>query len=188
MAVNLNPDGRKLYFVVLHVIIVAFAVQLFVLTKQNEQLKELHDPYWAGKIKVGDFFSVESLRAVTSREACPSEHNERQLILLFATKCRFCKGNIQSWQDIALKTSGKKLRVFGISLDSLTRTRSYVVDNRISQYDVFVPLNISVYAKRNRLGAVPLTLLRSQQGNVERVWEGSIDEKLASEILKGISD
>ena len=55
---DLSPyfSSRNLYYAFLHVVLVALALQVFVLSRQNKQLKNAYSAV-AESIKVGDQFS-----------------------------------------------------------------------------------------------------------------------------------
>jgi hypothetical protein len=188
MRMNPRIDGKTLYFISLHVIVIAFGFEIIVLTRQNEQLKESQDPYWAGRLKVGDMFSIDSLSVTSSKTNHPIEQRSRQLIFVFSTKCKFCKANINAWREIAIASKQKPVQVYAIAIDSAARTIAYLAENEIVDYDVYAPVDIARFAKKNRLGGVPLTILRSSLGNVEKYWDGTLDNKQVTEIIRLISE
>ena len=187
MQVMLRLDGKRLYAVALHLIVIALGVEVFILARENEELKENQDFLVVGRLKVGDWFSVDGLTAVTPAAGHASEVKGKQLIFVFSTNCKFCKANIKPWQDIALRATVHNLRTYAVSMDSLSRTKSYIAKNGIIGYDVYVPLDIRGFAKKNRLAGVPLTVLRSALGNVEGVWIGSLEGKHIGEIIDRFS-
>lgn len=187
LKVTLQLDGKTLYTVALHLIIVVLGVELFVLARQNEQLKGKQELLGAGSLNVGDMFRVDNLAGVDHKGGLPAERSGRQLIFVFSTKCKFCKENIERWQKVAREAGRRGLFAFAISLDSLSNTVRYVKQNGIAGYEVFVPDDVAKFTKENRIAGVPLTVLRGSLGNVERVWLGVLEAEQVKEILSGIS-
>jgi peroxiredoxin len=186
MVVNLKFDGKTLYAIALHIIILVLCVELYILIDQNKGLKERENFYLAGRLKEGDSFSVDSLDAATATRGYPVEDKGRQLIFVFSTKCRFCMANMKAWQYVASKAKERNLTVYAVSMDSLAMTRSYIAQNGFVNYDVYVPIDIARFARKNRIGGVPITVIRSRFGNVESFWQGTLERKQITEIVSKI--
>lgn len=180
-------NGKRLYTIALHLIIVALGFELFVLAKQNEELKERREMFAVGSLKVGDAFIVRNLNPMSATTNTPSAIGSRQVVFVFSTTCRYCKANIEMWQIIALEGKKHNVAVFAVSVDSLSKTARYVEDNPGIAYDVFVPSDIREFAKENRVSGVPITILRSPLGIVENYWLGALSAKQLGEILAKVS-
>ena len=187
MSSLLLTDRMKLYLVFLHLITVALGVEVYILGVQNQRMKERQDYFAGGSLKEGDAFVTDGLIAATAVRGHSSEMSGRQLIFVFSTKCKFCKASIEKWHEIVLRAKKQNLTVFAISMDSVSITRLYVEHNRLSDCDVFVPVNVREFSRQNRIVGVPVTILRSQVGTVESVWTGSIEQQQKEEIMNKIS-
>ncbi|MDP2885116.1 MAG: redoxin domain-containing protein [Ignavibacteria bacterium] len=180
-------QGNQLYSIALHIVIVALGFELFVLARQNEELKERREMFAVGSLKVGDAFNVRNLSPVSTTKDAPAGFGGRHVVFVFSATCRYCKANIEMWQRIALEGKKHNVVVYAVSVDSLLRTSRYVKENPNITYDVYVPSDIREFAKENRVSGVPITILRSPLGIVEDYWLGALSAKELEEILGKLS-
>jgi peroxiredoxin len=186
-SMKLRIKSGTLYSIALHVIVFALSIEVYILMRQNNQLKDSQDPYWAGRLKIGDSFSVDSLIAVDSTKRKALNLRDKHLVFVFSTKCKFCVKSIEVWKTVAARAKTVGTEVYAISLDSLGKTRSYIHENHISFYDVYVPVDVASFARKNRLGGVPLTVLRSERGTVDQLWQGLLAADKIEEVVAQIS-
>jgi predicted nucleic-acid-binding protein len=83
--------------------------------------------------------------------------------------------------------SKKVFRVFGICLDPLVDTKTYVSENQL-RFPVFIPVNKESFSKNNRVQGVPQTILRDRTGFVEKAQRGRLSVDMYNDILHAISD
>jgi hypothetical protein len=175
----------KVYQVVLHVVVLALAVEVFVLGKQNRELKSTANQQRQVDIKVGEHLSLDGLTPVTTSNAVDS--TVRQLIYIFTTTCPFCEKNVAAWKEVNKAASRRRVRVLGICLDSPKNALAYAVKFRLS-YEIYVPENVAKYRQGNHIVGVPNTVLRSSSGQAESVWLGLLGSDKVKEIVRTISD
>ena len=176
--------STNLYQVALHLIILTLAVEVFVLARQNRELKSYAGIPGRGVIKPGDFLSISELIPINGSHAVDSSLS--QLVYVFSTTCPFCKNNIASWKEIERSASAKWVSVVGICLDVPEKATKYVMENQLS-FSVYVPKDNVKYRESNRIGSVPMTILRSPGGEVQRIWTGRLSNDQIIEIGVAIS-
>ena len=177
-------SSADLYQVMLHLIVLALAVTVFVLAKQNRELKSIGDQVKQVDIKSGDPFSLGELVPVNTPNAVDTSIN--QLLFLFTTKCPFCKRNVSSWEELKVAALGKQVVVAGICLDAPDEASRYTKEQQIT-YRVYVPKDFSRFREVNHIYSVPTTILRSRSGYAEHVWIGMLQPDKMKEIAEAIS-
>ncbi len=177
-------SSANMYQVMIHVIVLALTVEVFVLAKQNRELKSNGVVAKQADIKVGDLFSFGELIPVTTSN--PVDSSVSQLVYLFTTTCPFCVQNIRSWEELKVVASNKRMHVVGICLDAPEKASGYAVQNKIT-YEVYVPKDYAKFRLWNRINSVPTTILRSRNGYAERVWLGILRGEQMKEIAEAIS-
>jgi peroxiredoxin len=99
---------------------------------------------------------------------------ERQVLLLFTTTCQYCKATLPTWRALAdsLQRSDPRIRVIGVSLDSLRLARSYADSNHLTFPVVAMP------SRKHRIlyraGAVPQTIVLDHDGQVRYATVGTL--------------
>jgi peroxiredoxin/uncharacterized membrane protein YphA (DoxX/SURF4 family) len=168
-------------------VIFFLAVEVALLSKQNGELKSrlamLIGDGKNGSLKPGDMASPfkatnlegEQLEITYDRAAA------KTLLLIFSTSCGACERNLRKWAEIASKSMEDHQRIWGIFLNSLTKTKEYVFKNDI-KYPVFVSSD-TAFIKSYRIFAVPQTILIDAQGRVEQVWSGVLDSLQKREVI-----
>ena len=171
-------NGKKLYSILLHITLLVFVTKVIFLSVQNRELKEkiYQRPE---SLKTGDYFSLENLEPLS--QDYELDVTKRQLVLVFNTTCHFCKQNLYWWNRIIEKNTDKDISIVGISLHSFEKTKAYVGENGLD-FPIVCARNSKKFLRENKLNGVPTTLLRDQDGQVERVWRGLLSETIIDEI------
>jgi len=171
--------SKSIYFAFLHLVVVALAVQVVVLGKQNREMKQRQNPIQTERLKAGDTLAFSGLQSVRPGYV-PDTLPLKRVVFVLSTKCPFCSESLPLWNRLTSRLSGH-VNVFAVSLDSKDSTISFVNRNDIT-FPVLVPLNLEGFKKTNRTHAVPLTLLTSSSGIIEQIWVGGFDEKKLREV------
>jgi hypothetical protein len=174
----------NMYQAIIHLVVLGLAVEVFVLARQNRDLKQHSNTQRQVEIHVGDRVSLAGLNPITSAAAVDSSSD--QLIYFFTSTCPFCEKNLPAWKEVSKIASDKKIRVIGICLDTPDRVSAYVVHKQIN-YDVFVPMDYEAYRRENHIVGVPNTVLRLASGRAERLWIGQLRADQIKEIAEAIS-
>lgn len=180
-------SGKNLYSIVLHLFVVVLAIQVVVLMRQNKELKEERGLTAQETIKEGEYLELLGLTPVTNG-ALLDTISRRQLIFVFTTRCPFCKETLPMWQSFADTLTHKtSIAVFGISLDPLQETQTYLDQQGIA-FPVFIPSDKESFSNKNKLHSVPQTIIRNSDGLVEKVWRGRLTVDDYNEVVKAMSD
>jgi peroxiredoxin len=179
-------SGRSLYNLFLHVALIASVLIIGVLAKQNRDLKGGAAKTPQETIKEGDYFTLSDLTPVSNALRIDSVIG-KQLIVVFTTRCPFCRETLPLWKSISDSVKKKSnLSVIGICLDSVQMTQTYIDQQKIS-FPVFVPANRESFSNKNKLHTVPQTIIRNSGGLVEKVWRGRLTLDEYTEAVKAIS-
>lgn len=176
---------KNLYTFFLHVAVIALAVQVIILAKQNRELKNPLQNLRGEQLKEGDMFSLQNLNYAEAGVQLDTT-SRAQLIFVMTTTCPFCKESIPDWNKLTEKVS-LKLSVFSISLDAKKETAEYVTKNNIS-YPVLCSLDGENFRMQNKIIGVPKTILRDKTGKVLKVWTGKLSDDKLKEVESSISD
>jgi uncharacterized membrane protein YphA (DoxX/SURF4 family)/peroxiredoxin len=168
-------------------VIFFLAVEVALLSKQNGELKNrlamLIGDGKNGSLKPGEMaspFKATNLEG-EQLEITYDRAVAKTLLLIFSTSCGACERNLPKWAEIASKSMEDHQRIWGISLNSLTKTKEYVFKNDI-KYPVFVSSD-TAFIKSYRIFAVPQTILIDVQGRVEQAWSGVLDSLQKREVM-----
>lgn len=174
-------EGKNLYVLFLHVAVIALAVEVVVLARQNNELKS---PTTATteQLAVGDLVTINDLKAVDGNQNLVL-NSSRQILFFFTTTCPFCKINIGNWEKISMVAKENGIQVIGVCLDSLNKANLYVKEQRIS-FPVYVPILLEFYSKQNKISSVPKTVLRDSTGNAKKIWAGLLKNDDLEAILQ----
>ena len=172
--------GKKVYYVVLHVAVVVFAIQVVLLSMQNRDLKENKPRSKMSQLQMGDTLSLGRLVAVQEGTQMDTV-SQRRLIFIMTTHCPFCRETLPLWSELAAKCS-PSMSVLAISLDSKDSTLDYIRHNNI-KFPVFVSADVDSFKKANRTHSVPLTLVIGVGSKTEKLWIGKLSRENVQDIL-----
>lgn len=100
--------------------------------------------------------------------------DERQVLLLFTTTCQYCKAMLPTWAALAdsLQRADPRIRVIGVSLDSLRLARVFADSHHLAFPIVAMP------SRKHRIlyraGAVPQTIVLDHEGQVRYAAVGTL--------------
>jgi len=173
--------------VVFVLLMLFLGIEDVVLVLQNRNLKEKINQLTNRKIELltpGD--RVEDVRAVSLNgdevRLSYSDSAKKYLLLVFSTTCPHCEKNIPIWSEIT-RDNQDKCNYVGISTSSLEDTRKFVSMKSISFPTVSVANDTSLGRKYKIVG-LPLTILLTRLGVVEKVWMGELTIGQKKEIAQ----
>jgi peroxiredoxin len=179
-------NSRNLYHVFLHVVLVALALQVFVLSRQNKQLKNAYSAV-AESIKVGDQFSPSDILPSNGTGEVDSTAQVK-VFFVFTTHCPFCTETLSVWDQIVRRFKDPNQPAFiGICLDNAEATRAYIHEHQ-PMFPVFLSRDRQSFTKAHKLNGVPQTIVTSISGRVLRVWNGRLAQEKLDEVVKAILD
>lgn len=172
-----NLSGMKLYYFFLHFITVSLSVLVIVLADQNKALKnQITRPQEV--INAGDYFSLANLQPI-GQNTLKDTVNQKQLIIVFTTRCPQCRESIPVWKRLA-DSQNETLTILGISLDERDLTSKLVEEQRLT-FPIFTADKVAFY-RANKISSVPYTLLRDKNGFVKKIWRGALPLDKLQEI------
>ncbi len=161
------------------------AVEVVVLARQNNELKNPKQREGKEQLAVGDSLIIRDLKPLQADYTAPTD-SPNKLVFVFSTTCPFCKQNLEHWKKILTLANKNKLTVVGISLDTAEKSVAYVKEHQID-FPVVTPLDLPLFKSQNKLNAVPVTILRDSIGVVRNVWRGLLAEEQIKEVASAIS-
>ena len=173
------------YQAILHVVVLGLTLEVFVLAKQNREMKSIATSRAEPEIKIGDRVSLSELIPLTTSRAIDS--NKTNLLFFFTTTCQFCEKNIAAWKEVNKAASKTPVPVLAICLDGQEKALAYASKFHLT-YDIYVPPDPAKYRRQNHIVGVPNTILRSASGHADWVWLGLLDGVKVREIVSAISD
>ncbi len=173
--------------VFLYVILVFLSIEVIILVRQNNQLKELLTKGTVEQIKEGAFFKNIS---VVDTSGIPSQLSfkdtpKKTILFIFSTKCKYCIENIVNWESIYKKYLNE-YRIVALSDNDMNETNKYVRTNNIS-FPVYVAKN-SNFRKEYKIAGVPQTIILNQKGLVEKFWLGLLNDLSLEEVEQSLSN
>jgi hypothetical protein len=184
MKVLFRMKRVSVYQIAIHALLLILAGLVAVLSIQNGKLKGNASGQWPGTLREGDLITLSGLRVLNRQSIDTSD--TRKLIFVFTTRCEFCRMTIPIWKDVAKYADSIKLPIIGISLDSLSATTDFIQRNTLA-FPVCVPVDPQQFRSDNRLSGVPLTIIRSAESHVEKLWSGRLTDDKILEVDAAIS-
>ena len=169
---------RAIYLAFLHLAVVVLGVEVFLLAKQNRDLRSMTEPPQA--VRAGDSFPIGSLRLVSGIAALDT--TRPMLLFLFSTKCGVCEKSLAGWKHIFGELGSERVQIAGIALDSVHLVKQFVTLHGLG-YPVFVPETPVSFAAGSSVRFVPQTVWRLGNGLVESSWPGMMTDSLSSVVL-----
>lgn len=161
--------------------LVLIGLNLFLL-KQNQELNRLIQPSQESVIAVGsEVLPLSGLDNSGKKVEIASNLEQKTLLLVFSSTCRFCEQNASKWKEILQTKYIEKVRIVGIALSK--DGEKFLKKHGLE--DKFSTLNLSPDNLRDKplFSVTPQTILLNSEGRAKKVWNGVLDEKEISEIL-----
>ena len=170
--------------IILLIIIVVMAAEIFNLTYQNSKLRAMIDD------------PSKLIRTLNPDDTVPSVRTQdingidfalrfgpeepATLLLWFSPGCEHCQENFAFWERIFARHNEKRLRMAGFCAGNFEEARQLAAERNL-KYPVMAVTDpyITETFKGNVL---PQTILISPGGIIKRAWPGEHDEKARNEI------
>ena len=108
-----------------------------------------------------------------------------RLLLVFATWCSACRGNMTQWNMIVGEKDLSRLEVVGLSPDPISTLKEFLSTAEVS-YPVYSLSNDSTLVNKYKFISVPQTILLGPSGIVVRLWNGGLSDRGREEVLQEI--
>ncbi len=160
----------------------------FVLVRKNAQLSAeltlrahsmetptgIRAPLIKGVDLKGDLISVNA-----------GQDKRKMLILVFSPTCHFCERSWPKWAELLRGVDQSSLRVVGVNLAS-DLPASYVQEHGLTRMETVAKIDPQSVLLWN-FRTTPETVLVNQEGRVEKVWGGLVDDVRLREIASAAS-
>jgi peroxiredoxin len=176
---TIHPDRMRRFSYGLNLLLAATCIALVV---QNRQLKGEMDGSSASILQPGKKMGEFHYRHLDGRdgEFTFSESGGKYFFFIFTTNCPYCQGSLAEVQALVDQISGDgEMSIWGISLDNADQTAQYFVRNSLRFRVVTVRED---FASQYGASSVPMFILLSSEGVVQRVWRGEMSSDRRSEI------
>lgn len=177
----ISVGSRRLGQVLLPVLIVGLCITNALLIKQNRDLKAFISRAQPEFLKPGQ--PVPPLAANTmsgQREVVNYSARAKTVLLVFKPECPACERTVPYWKAIKAACDRNQYQIFGLSLDSNSKTSDFLKANGLI-LEVFTNIDADV---RNayKLNLTPLTIVVNNNGRVEKIWPGALNEYSNAEV------
>jgi len=179
---NIVPKASLFYHVFLHLALVLLAVEIIILARQNEKLKN-QVGYAETRLNIGDQLLIQDVDLIDSSNE--SSRSSTRVVFLFTTTCGFCKLNLEQWEEITFELFSK-IWVVGLSLSNYDDTKEYARDNQL-QFSVYCARDPENYRTKYKLREVPSTILTDSSGQVLEIWRGTLSKTDVKAIIQAAS-
>ena len=172
-------------------LVVFLSIEVVLLTLQNRKLKEtLRTATPLGQfesLQPGDHVPPIKLQSMGgSTVELPYDDSSREyLLFVFSTTCPHCVKNLPTWQAISDSAKGHDLSVLGISIHDITQTRDYVLRTNPHFY---VAAAETTFGRQYKITGVPVTVLITGRGVVEKTWMGELTAEDSREIERLVAE
>jgi peroxiredoxin len=173
--------------VVLFVAVVIALVAIFSYSRKNRslakevsvlkmQVQELQQP------EIGDVVPPIIGRDLQGGQIAVNYHDQdKTLLLIFSTTCPACDLQFSEWNRLAAKLKGKKVSMYGISLNNKEEATTFL-QKKLPEFPVLIPANQAMN-RSYRANTVPQTMLVAKHGSVEWLKLGRLTEDDVSWLL-----
>ncbi|MBN1212893.1 MAG: redoxin domain-containing protein [candidate division Zixibacteria bacterium] len=180
---------KKYLNVILIVIIVILALEVFYLVCQNRKLRAMiaNMPQLT-PLAEGDRVPLLRAQDIDSQLVTLNYGPTEPLTVLFwfSATCSYCADNFEFWNRLYLEYDSDKLRFLGVCACDPDDARMLKEEYRLEFPVICVnePYIISTY----RGNVLPQTVLISPLGVIDGAWPGSLTNEQIDEILTALAD
>jgi hypothetical protein len=110
------------------------------------------------------------------------EEGERQVLLVFDTRCPYSRASLPWWRVLADRLAGdSRLQAYGVSLDSLEASRAYAMEHELA----FPVVSLTQPRMRGlfHLRRVPQVLILNDEGRVAFTRLGVVESDAAVDSI-----
>lgn len=174
------------YYIILHIALLAFGIQVLFLAKENRRLEtvlETSSQRAGANLESGQQLPDVAVVELDGQQSEIRFHDAAadSLLFVFTTTCSVCEDNLDRWLDLHQKFDDR-FQIVAIGLDDLETTRAYVEQHDLP-FRVVVPADRQYFPKAFGVIGVPETILVGAGGEVKDIRMGVLkpefDQRLA---------
>lgn len=183
-----TPVWTKSPTLILSVMLLSLAVSNVLLLRQNLQMRAALSEPTTDILRPGDrvpSFSAAGLHdarvEVNYTGAAP-----KRVLLYFTPGCRFCRQQFPYWRELITHADRNRFEVLGVAADTEDRAK---LEDYLRSFgcggDSQTPLRVALVSgavrRAYKLSVTPITLLITNDGTVEKTWDGRWDTNALAE-------
>ncbi len=186
---NTNRTQYRLYTIgVIVILLLSGAVVMLMLKNYDLRARLRGSPTVniLDELKPGDRVDAIEAQSIDGRNTTITyaESGMKYLVLVFSTTCPYCVENIEKWRAIARYCQQEGCSVIGVSVHDIDRTRQYLLDMELPFFTV---INTGrEFADAYKITGVPMTILISTGGIIEKTWPGVLSDAHVEDIFDGM--
>lgn len=178
---SINLNRQTLSRGLLLLFIVGLCVANVLLIKQNRNLKAAIAGNQPEFLKPGEHLgSFTAINLSGERRMVNYAASPKTVLLVFRPECPACERTLPYWKKIKAACDREGYQVFGISLENSGKTIEFLQTKG---------LNLEVFAAPDahfkdtyKLNLTPVTIVIGNDGSVEKIWPGALNENSKSEV------
>jgi peroxiredoxin len=155
------------------------AVANGLLIRQNLGMRRALAAYQPQRLEAGDTVQPFTATALGGEPVAVSYDGggPKKLMFYFTRTCPYCTQQFPRWREILERVDGERFEVIGLvdeaedkpRLEEYLRSMGCAADSQKPLRVAFIPKEVR---RKYKLTATPVTLLVSNDGTVEKWWEG----------------
>ncbi|HEX6182745.1 MAG TPA: redoxin domain-containing protein [Pyrinomonadaceae bacterium] len=174
-----KPTSQKLSGAALWALVLLLAVANGLLIRQNLGMRKALAAYQPQRLEAGAKVQPFTAAGLSGDPVAVNygDGGTKKLLFYFTRTCPYCRDQFPRWREILERVDGERFEVIGLvdeaedkpRLEEYLRSVGCASDSPKPLRVAFVPKEV----RRNyKLTATPVTLLVSNDGTVEKLWEG----------------
>lgn len=184
--------GRRVFTVLVGIVLVVMAGAVVVMGKRNHDLKtsitkvqeELGNMRSAGAaLKVGETLEALELPTLAGerRRLAYDDAGRDTLLLVFSPECPACKQNFENWKKIEASQDASRRGMVYISTDEPEKTVDYAREHALGEVLIAGKEALAKF----KIEEIPTTILVGPGGTVKKVWIGVLTADAVAELGAG---
>lgn len=173
------PTLKKISNAATWALLLALAVSNGLLIRQNLGMRQALESYRPQRLEAGETvppFRADGLDGGPF-EVTYSGTGPKRVMFYFTRTCPYCREQFPHWREILERADRERFEVIGLvdkaedrpRLEEYLRSMGCAADSRTPLRVALIPKDVR---RAYKLSATPITLLVSNDGTVERWWEG----------------
>jgi len=180
--------------ILLYLLLVALAVEVVILARQNSILKAQLQMKGAIRPKVPPIEEGMKVPPIKVKSLDGKDYtieyeasSKKTLLYFFSLSCPQCMRNIPMWRKLTDVLKDEPLvRIYGVVRGQVESAREYTEGFSLNFPVTVNPVSDSTLGKKYHIRFVPTTLLIDEDGRVVKAFTGVLSDSTQQEILNNI--
>ncbi|MBC8184615.1 redoxin domain-containing protein [candidate division KSB1 bacterium] len=184
----MNKLKIDFFHLILYITLIGLSLEVIIIARQNKQhrtvIHNLNKSLASFSLQKGDMaqpFIANDLNGMPLIINFQKE-SPKTFLFIFSVECGLCEKNISFWNFIFEHNDQKKARILGVLKSNPDEVKLFAEDYKI-KFPIFINQEPNFWW-HYKLFRIPQTILISEQGTVERVWEGVLNKQAREDVMK----